>query len=340
MKFPGPTRQTQSISGLDTACSFVTLIGLDKIDGGLFWTIRCSRRKPRQPLPMMLRLTIFDDEPLSFWDRIGRRTVERLALPPDGNVLDVGCGTGASALPAAQAVGPNGLVIGVDLSARLLDRAHDKAKAFSLSNVEFRCADMTSLSYPDGRFDAVVSVFSIFFIPDMEGLVRELWRMVRPGGKLAVTTWGPRIFEPAYSRWLAAIKRERPDLYSAFNPWDRITDVESVRRLLRDGGVSNAEVVAGDGFQTLRSAEDWWIIALGSGLRWVIDQWVAAGGCAGQSGQCELAEREQNRPPRGQRHLCNWNQVLLTKVVGAGRNGHATQMKLTVLIRRSVTLRT
>jgi hypothetical protein len=45
-----------------------------------------------------------------------------------------------------------------------------------------------------------------------------------------------------------------------------------VQRLLRDGGVSDAEVVAENGFQSLRSAEDWWIIALGSGLRWVIDQ--------------------------------------------------------------------
>jgi ubiquinone/menaquinone biosynthesis C-methylase UbiE len=214
----------------------------------------------------------FDDEPLRFWDRIGRRTVERLALPPNGAVLDVGCGTGASALPAAQVVGPNGSVIGIDLSARLLDRARAKAKALGLSNVEFRRADMTSLGYPDGRFDAVVSVFSMFFVPDMEGLVRELWRMVRPGGKLAITTWGPRIFEPAYSRWQTAIKRERPDLHSAFNPWDRITDVESVRRLLQDGGIANAEVVAEDGFQTLRSADDWWIIALGSGLRWAIDQ--------------------------------------------------------------------
>src|SRR5262245_3451092 len=75
------------------------------------------------------------------------------------------------------------------------------------------------------RFDAVVSVFSIFFVPDMEGLVRELWRMVRPGGKLAVTTWGPRFCEPAYSRWLIALGKERPDLVNAFNPWDRITDV-------------------------------------------------------------------------------------------------------------------
>ena len=214
----------------------------------------------------------FDDEPLAFWERIGSRTVERLALADGAKVLDVGCGTGASALPAAQAVGPSGFVTGADLSARLLDRARAKAKARSLSNVEFRLADMTSLGYPNDHFDAVVSVFSIFFVPDMEGLVRELWRMVRPGGKLAVTTWGPRIWEPAYSRWQKVIKQERPDLYSAFNPWDRITDPVAVRRLLQEGGAANIEVVAEEGSQRLRSAEDWWTIALGSGLRWTIEQ--------------------------------------------------------------------
>jgi ubiquinone/menaquinone biosynthesis C-methylase UbiE len=214
----------------------------------------------------------FDDEPLAFWERIGRRTVERLALATGAKVLDVGCGTGASALPAAEAVGPNGSVIGVDLSERLLDRARSKAIARGLSNIEFRLGDMTSLGYPNDRFDAVVSVFSIFFVPDMEGLVRELWRMVRPGGTLAVTTWGPRMFEPAYSRWQTAIKHERPDLYSAFTPWDRITDTESVRRLLADGGAANIEVAAEDENQMLRSAEDWWLVALGSGLRWAIEQ--------------------------------------------------------------------
>lgn len=214
----------------------------------------------------------FDDEPLAFWERIGRRTVERLGLPAGAKVLDVGCGTGASVLPAAQAVGPSGSVIGVDLSARLLDRARAKAGTLGLSHADFRLADMTALGYPDGDFDAVVSVFSVFFVPDMEGLVRELWRMVRPGGKLAITTWGPRIFEPAYSRWQSAIKQERPDLYSAFNPWDRITDVESVRHLLRHGGATKIDVIGENGFQALRTPEDWWTIALGSGLRWAIDE--------------------------------------------------------------------
>jgi len=131
----------------------------------------------------------FDDEPLTFWDRIGRRTVERLALSLSAQVLDVGCGTGASALPAAQAVGPSGRVVGVDLSARLT-RQGGRAR---LTNVEFRIGDMTSSGYPDQSFDAVISVFSVFFVPDVEGLVRELWRIVRRGGKLVVTT-GVRAF--------------------------------------------------------------------------------------------------------------------------------------------------
>jgi ubiquinone/menaquinone biosynthesis C-methylase UbiE len=214
----------------------------------------------------------FDDEPLSFWDLIGKHTVTNLKLPAGAKILDVGCGTGASALPAAQAVGKNGFVVGVDLAIRLLDRARAKASAAHLDNVEFRVADMTALNYPDESFDAVVSVFPIFFVPDMEGLVRELWRMVRPGGKLAVTTWGPRIFEPAYSRWLIAVAKERPELASAFNPWDRITDVESVRKLLQNGGAKDVEVIPEEGVQMLRAADDWWSIALGSGLRWTIDQ--------------------------------------------------------------------
>jgi ubiquinone/menaquinone biosynthesis C-methylase UbiE len=134
----------------------------------------------------------FDDEPLAFWARIGSGTVERLALPAGATVLDVGCGTGASAIPAATAVGPTGRVIGVDLAEQLLNRAREKARQQGLSNVEFRQGDMENLGYQDGFFDAVISVFSVFFVPDMTKQVAELWRMVKPGGQLAVTTGGRR----------------------------------------------------------------------------------------------------------------------------------------------------
>lgn len=63
---------------------------------------------------------LFDAEPLAFWNRHGRRTIERMSLRRGAHVLDVCCGTGASALPAAQAVGPGGKVIAVDLAGELL----------------------------------------------------------------------------------------------------------------------------------------------------------------------------------------------------------------------------
>jgi SAM-dependent methyltransferase len=131
---------------------------------------------------------------------------------------------------------------------------------------------MTDLGFPDRHFDAVVCVFGIFFVPDMEHQVAELWRMVRPGGQLAITTWGTRFWSPAYEIWLEAVRRVRPDLYTAFNPWDRITTPEAVYRLLHDGGAQRIDVAAEEGYQTLRTPEDFWIMALGSGLRWTIDQ--------------------------------------------------------------------
>ncbi len=131
---------------------------------------------------------------------------------------------------------------------------------------------MTCLGFPDHHFDAVVCVFGIFFIPDMETQVAELWRMVRPNGRLAITTWGARFWGPAYELWLEAVRRVRPDLYTAFNPWDRITTPEAVGTLFHNGGAQSVEVAAEDGYQALRTPEDFWTIALGSGLRWTIDQ--------------------------------------------------------------------
>jgi ubiquinone/menaquinone biosynthesis C-methylase UbiE len=214
----------------------------------------------------------FDAEPLGFWDRYGRRTVARLALPAGARVLDVCCGTGASALPAAEAVGPRGSVLAVDLAEELLKLGRAKAAASGLAWLEFRSGDMTALGFPEPDFDAVVCVFGIFFVPDMEAQVARLWRLVRPGGQLAITTWGPGIFSPAYEIWRDALRRVRPDLCAAFNPWDRITTPGAVHKLLVDGGVHGAEVASEDGHQPLRRPEDFWTIALGSGLRWTIDQ--------------------------------------------------------------------
>lgn len=213
----------------------------------------------------------FDAAPLAFWDRHGQQAVNLLELRSGARVLDVGCGTGASALPAAAAVGPDGRVTGIDVAENMLHRARAKAKARRLDNVTFDVADMTACGLPDEGFDAVISVFSVFFVPDMEQQIAELIRMLRPGGRLAVTVWGPRAFEPGASIFGEEVRRVRPDMPVQARPWERLTDPRTLRRLLRDGGASEPAIQTISDSQPLSGAAEWWTIAMGSGYRWEID---------------------------------------------------------------------
>lgn len=214
----------------------------------------------------------FDNESLSFWNTYGAATVNRLHLEHGMKILDVACGSGASALPAALNVGMTGSVTAVDIAENLLNLGRAKAATLELDNVQFLFGDMTELNYPDESFDAVICVFGIFFVPDMKALLKQLWRMVKPKGKLAITTWGPNLFAPLYNVWREEIKKEREALYAAFNPWDKITDVESVTELFYDAEIKNVEVTGEDGVHWLLTPEDWWRIVLGSGLRWTMDR--------------------------------------------------------------------
>src|SRR5262245_66283894 len=108
----------------------------------------------------------YDGPALSFWDRYGRRTVERLSLQPGASVLDVCSGSGASALPAAERVAPNGRVLAVDLAEGLLDLARAKAGRRGLSNVEFRVGDFEELGLPDNSFDGVSCTLGTFLVPE------------------------------------------------------------------------------------------------------------------------------------------------------------------------------
>jgi ubiquinone/menaquinone biosynthesis C-methylase UbiE len=213
----------------------------------------------------------YDNPANTFWAHFGHRTIERLNLQTGDHVLDVCCGSGASAIPAAEAVGADGSVLGVDLSEKLLELARAKAKDRGLQNIEFHVGDMLDLRLPP-KFDAVVCVFGIFFVPDMAEAIRSLWQVVRPNGKLAITTWGPRFFEPATTAFWNSIREVRPDLHKGFNPWDRITDPQSVLALLREGGVEHADVVAEAGSHPIPSPEAWWSAVLGTGYRGTVEQ--------------------------------------------------------------------
>jgi SAM-dependent methyltransferase len=209
--------------------------------------------------------------PLAFWDRFGADTVSRLSLAPGGTVLDLCCGHGASARPAARAVGATGRVLGVDVAEPLLELARARAAGEGLANVEFRRGDATCTGLPGGCFDAVICVFGVFFAADMEAFVAEMWRLVRPGGMLAVTTWGPGLFEPANSLFWECVGAIEPSLFKAFNPWDQITSPDALEGLLARPGAAPARVQAASGRHSLAHPDNFWQIVLGSGYRATVD---------------------------------------------------------------------
>ena len=216
----------------------------------------------------------FDDEPVAFFARFGAELVTRCRIAPGERVLDVGCGTGHAAFAAADAVGPNGLVVGADLSAPLLDVARAKASALGIEHIEFVEGDYRALGHPDGAFDVVLCSFAIFLVPDMPGALRELWRMVAPGGRLGVTSWGPELFEPAGSIWGDLVHAELPaELRSTGrSPRAQWESPEQATGLFAAGGVDAptvSEYVAGT--HAIRHGDDWWTIVLGTGMRGVID---------------------------------------------------------------------
>jgi ubiquinone/menaquinone biosynthesis C-methylase UbiE len=111
---------------------------------------------------------------------------------PGDQVLDIACGTGLVAFDAARAVGPDGYVLGVDLSGRMVGFAEARAKELNLSSCRFARMDAESLDLPDARFDVVLCAFGLMYMPNPDRALREMRRVLRPGGRISLAVWGER----------------------------------------------------------------------------------------------------------------------------------------------------
>lgn len=159
----------------------------------------------------------------------------------------------------------------VDVAPRMVALGRAKARNRNLVNIDFLVADMTRLDQPPERFDAVVSVLGLFFVQDMAQQVAVLWRLVKPGGMLAITTLGRHFFSPIYDVWKTSVKAEL-NRNEVVGPWERTNDPAVVSDLLTRGGATNGEVTEENSRLPLPAPEAWWEIVMGTGMRkWVTD---------------------------------------------------------------------
>lgn len=107
-------------------------------------------------------------------------------------VLDVACGTGLVTLQAAEAVGPGGDVVGTDISERMVELVAEHAAARDIANTTFDRMDAEDLGFPDGDFDAVLCGLGLMYVPDPVRALREMRRVLKPGGRAVCAVWGTR----------------------------------------------------------------------------------------------------------------------------------------------------
>lgn len=164
--------------------------------------------------------------------------IERVRPQPSERVLDVACGTGAVTRLAAQRVGPGGTVVGTDISPAMLAAARRASEGMS---IEWREADATALPFADGSFDLVLCQQGLQFFPDRLAGLREMRRVLVPGGRLGLAVFGPQEQSPGYHALGQALARYVGPQAGRLSPFT-LSDVDVLRGMVAAAGFRETEI--------------------------------------------------------------------------------------------------
>jgi ubiquinone/menaquinone biosynthesis C-methylase UbiE len=207
----------------------------------------------------------YDGGALRFFAQSAQGMVSILDLRGDEHALDVACGTGHASLAAARML-PNGRVTGVDFSAGMLDQARRKAAAQGISNIEFLERDMTALGFPADSFDVALCAFGIFFVDDLDTQLAHVASVVKPGGKVMISSFQ----EAHYFHPLREMLLDRLRAHAIAIPpptWKRVGNEDACRALFDRAGLTNTRVESMNVGYYLDCAERWWDVIWNAGFR-------------------------------------------------------------------------
>jgi len=205
----------------------------------------------------------YDHPVLRFFATGAAHLATKLELRGDEAVLDVACGTGHASLAIAPLL-PHGRVTGIDFSPAMLARVREKAAAHALRNLELIERDMQAIDWR-AEFDAAVCAFGIFFVEDMEAQLTRIATAVRPGGRVAITSFARDYMMPLRALMmsrLAGFGVEPPP-----QPWLRVASPGDCRELFQKAGLLDVAVEEGELGYFLDGPEAWWDVVWNAGFR-------------------------------------------------------------------------
>lgn len=237
---------------------------------------------------------------------IGEELTSALRLVGEEKVLDVACGNGEPGLTIAEQF-PMVEVHGIDLSPNMVELANEAAKSRDLVNYIASAASAEAVPYDDNTFDAVVCRFGIMFFPDPEKAVREFMRVLKPGGRIAVSAWGEAEDNPWASRVMTLIRdrigipKPGPDEPNVF----RFAEEQSLSSLLSLGGAHDIWEKHRSGLTIFGPPEEYWqmIKEAGGGVKKALEE---AGEAKTQRVRQDVLRILQNEFSRDGRVMIEW----------------------------------
>lgn len=174
------------------------------------------------------------------------------AISAGDRALDVACGTGVLARRMAELVGPSGSVTGLDINAAMLAVARQTAPG-----VDWQQGNAIDLPFDDASFTKVASQFGLMFFPDRIAAVREMWRVLAPGGRLAIAAWASVDEAPGYQALVdVATEHVGAQAASVFAAPFILGDTARLQKIMVGAGIGNAEIALERGRATFASIEE------------------------------------------------------------------------------------
>jgi ubiquinone/menaquinone biosynthesis C-methylase UbiE len=191
---------------------------------------------------------------------VTEKLLELSAPKPGERVLELACGPGGLGLAAAELVAPNGEVVLSDVAAEMTAIAAARAEALGRSNVSTRELDIEQIEEPDGSYDVVLCREGLMFATDPDQAAREIRRVLRPGGRVALAVWGPRERNPWLGVVFDAVSAQigapvpPPGIPGPF----ALEDSERLARLLSDAKLEDVAVSELPVKMRTGSFDEWW----------------------------------------------------------------------------------